>query len=155
MNLLASLRGDNVRILRLAQLLEETSVREPARREELLRKLAAEVLAHIRAEERVLFPLLAVDAARRESVARARSESEANERLLEDLCRTSAKDASFEPRARLLASELAAYADFEREELLTDLPPFVDDDQASDLARRMDQERERASRDAAQLVARG
>lgn len=147
MDLQSSLDADNVRILDLVQLLEDTSVRQPDRREELVYELRAEVEAHNRAEERVLYPLLLADKPAHDAVIRARQENHANEVLLEELHQMPKTDSNFDHKVRVLASELSRHADFEKSEVHGRLPSFVSEAQLEDLVARMRQEKERARSD--------
>lgn len=142
MDLQASLKGDNVRILNLAQLLEDTSVREPARRDELLYELTAEVEAHNRAEERVLFPLFLADKEAHEAIIQAQEENHANETVLEELHQMSKTDENFDHKARVLSAALRQHADFERDHVLARLPSFLDEEQLEALARQIEREKQ-------------
>jgi hemerythrin-like domain-containing protein len=118
MHIIDALRAENERTLSLLQALEDSSAGRPARREQLLRDLCVQLIGTHRAEEAILYPLVATEPGTEEMVAELRREYRALEILVKALQQLPKNEPNFQLQVEAMSSRVRAHLDREESELL-------------------------------------
>jgi hemerythrin-like domain-containing protein len=118
MHIIDALRAENERTLSLLKALEDTAGGQPARREQLLRDLCVQLIGTHRAEEAVLYPLVATEPGTAEVVAELRREYRALEILVKALQQLPKNEPNFQLQVEAMSSRVRAHLDREESELL-------------------------------------
>lgn len=118
MTIMDALKAENERTLSILKALEDSTAARPARREQLLRDLCVQLAAKHRAEEQILFPLVATRPGNEQVVAELRRECRGLESLVKGLQQLPKNESGFQLQIEAMSSRIRAHMDRERKELL-------------------------------------
>jgi hypothetical protein len=117
MTIVEALQAENKRTLSILTALEDSTAGRPSRREQLLRDLFVQLAGKHRAEEQVVFPLVATEPGNQQVVAEFRRESRALENLVKGLQQLPKTDPNFQLQVEAMSSRIRLLIDRERDEL--------------------------------------
>lgn len=110
---------------------------DPQKRLALFREAADHLALHLESEEQILFP--AVKAAKTQDILMESLEEHLSlKRLMVDLMALDPKDATFEPKLKVLAEQAEHHHEEEEEDLFPKLKKSVSEDERKRLAAEMD-----------------
>jgi hemerythrin-like domain-containing protein len=143
-NAITLLKEDHAKVRKLLEQLEKAQA--PARRDDLLEKIAHEVEVHTRIEEEIFYPAFK-EAGRKKDDAKmffeAQAEHGAVKFILPDLQQTDRDSEEFAGKAKVLKELIEHHAEEEEKEMFPRAKTLLSADELDDLGVRME-ERKRA-----------
>jgi hemerythrin superfamily protein len=117
---------------------------QPAQREKLMNQLQQEVLPHMKAEEKVVYPALRKNCEDcQEQVLESIEEHHAAELILKELLKLKTSDERFHAKTMVLQEMIEHHVKEEEKEIFKGIRKNIDDKQAGDILEKFAQEKER------------
>ncbi len=142
--LFEALRRDHQEVNTLFQKLQE--ITQSSERARILGKLRLEILPHMKAEEKVLYPALKENKSIRVDALESLEEHYAAQSVLKELMKTPANDERFLPKARVLMEMVEHHVQEEEERIFQDIRSALSEEQTSEILERFNKEKEKSRR---------
>jgi hemerythrin superfamily protein len=141
MNLYDSLRQDHQSIKHILDQMVKTSEADITLRTQLFNRLKVEFLAHARAEEKMLYPLLEQHRSSRDQALEGEVEHHAAESMLRELERTDVKDDHWKAKASVLREMILHHVQEEENKLFPKARKIFSEDEAEQLCHRFEDQK--------------
>ena len=139
-NAITLLKEDHAAVKELLEQLAETTDRAAKKREQLLEKIDAELRAHARIEERILYPEFREAAKAKEDLKlyfEATEEHELAEQVLDSLGETDVTDERFGAKAKVLKDLVLHHAQEEEKEMFPRVKKLFDNEALAEMGERL------------------
>lgn len=141
MNIYERLEKDHRAVEDIFEQILDSSDGAKKTREKLFSKLKSELIAHSKAEEKIFYPRLKEEGELREQVLESLEEHHEVELLLDELDELEVDDERWMAKMRVLQENVEHHVEEEEDELFEEARSVLDDDEATDLCKRFDEEK--------------
>jgi len=133
MNIFQAIESDHEKVRNILQDLRKTPVKAVTKRTQKLKNLKDEYAAHMRAEEKLFYPLLMKLEQDRELVFEAEEEHQASRNALADLESLPVDNERWKAKLKVLGELIEHHLEEEEDAIFDEAKMFIDPDQAREM----------------------
>lgn len=142
MNIYDSLKQDHQSVRHIFDEMVNTSDADASLRTQLFNRLKVELLAHSRAEEKLLYPQLERHRSSHDLALESEEEHHAAESMLRELERTDVRDEHWKAKAKVLREMVLHHVEEEEHNLFPKAHELLGEDQEQQLARQFEDQKQ-------------